>query len=75
MILISRNYGKDIRSRHVECLGGELHSGVCAMGTHFVLILSVFAVDTDMTHAADSGRMMCACDVLSLGVHQACFAM
>jgi hypothetical protein len=60
MIVVLRNCGKDIRSRRVECLGGELHSGVCAVGESFFLIMLVFAVDTDGTCAADSGGMMCA---------------
>ncbi len=47
MILVLCNHGKDIGSRHVECLEGELWSGVCATGMLFFLILLVFAVDTD----------------------------
>jgi hypothetical protein len=64
MILVLRNSGKDIGSRHVDCLGGELHSSVCAMGACFFLILLVFAVDTDGTCAAGSGGTMCACVIL-----------
>ncbi len=60
MILELLNRGKDIGSRHVERLGGELRSGVFSIGVHFFLILLVFAVGTDRTRAAGSERMTCA---------------
>ena len=64
MILVLCICEKYIRLRHVDHPGGELRSGVCATGTQFFLILSVFAVDTNRRHAAGSGGMMCAFVIL-----------
>jgi hypothetical protein len=60
MILVLRNLGKDIGSRCVECLAGELHSDVFSKRACLFQTLSVLAVDTDGTRATGSGGMMWA---------------